>query len=64
MLGMPGCLVHDWTAWHAATVACVFFKEVVQKHCNYIISDMLCYQSVANSGVFATPAFLVVVKTS
>ena len=30
----------------------------------YTISDMLCCQSVANSGVFATFAFLVVVKTS
>ena len=35
--------------------------EVVQKHCKYTISDMLCCQSVANSGVFATLAFLIVV---
>ena len=53
--------------------ACVFtkhckyqcFLEGVPKNIvKYSISDMLCCQSVANSGVLATLAFLVVAKTS
>ena len=42
----------------------VFLKRWSKNTVKYTISDMLCCQSVANSGVFATFAFLVVVKTS
>ena len=52
----------------------VFRACVFTKHCKYqcfwnptvkySISDMLCCQSVANSGVLATLAFLAVAKTS
>ena len=49
--------------------ACVFTKPVFLRRCSkntvkYSISDMLCCQSVANGGVLATLAFLVVAKTS
>ena len=45
-----------------------FLKTLVLKRWSkntvkYTISDMLCCQDVANSGVFATLAFLVVAKT-
>ena len=41
-----------------------FFEEVAQKHYNkHTISDMLCCESVANSGVFVALAFLLVAKT-
>ena len=47
------------------TVNTSVFEKVFQKHykIKYGISDMLCCQSVANSGVLATLAFLVVAKT-
>ena len=45
------------------TVNTSVFLNVVQKHC-ISISNMLSCQSVANSGVFATFAFLVVAKTT
>ena len=42
-------------------VSCMWcYKNTVK----YSISDMLCCQSVANSGVLATLAFLAVAKTS
>ena len=40
------------------------FSQNTVNHVKYVISDMLCCESVANSGVFATLAFLVVAKTS
>ena len=43
--------------------ACVFTKHC-KYQCKYSISDMLCCQSVANSGVLAALAFLAVAKTS
>ena len=42
----------------------VIFEFVGKNTVKYGISDMLCWQSVANSGVLATLAFLVVAKTS
>ena len=48
----------------------VFMHVFYKKHCKhqcivkYTISDMLCCQSVAKSGVLATLAFLVVAETS
>ena len=53
-------------------MACVFTKHCKYeflRRCSkntvkYSISDMLCCQSVANSGVLATLAFLVAAKTS
>ena len=40
------------------------FKRWFKNTVKYSISDMLSCQSVANSGVFATCAFLGVAKTS
>ena len=55
-------------------VSCMCFHKTLQipgflRRCSkntvkYSISDMLCCQSVPNSGVWATLAFLVVAKTS
>ena len=42
----------------------VFFKRWFKNTVKYSISDMWSCQSVANSGVFATCAFLGVAKTS
>ena len=42
----------------------VFLKRCSKNTVKYSISDMLCCQSVANSGVLATLAFLAVAKTS
>ena len=39
------------------------FEEVVQKHSKYNTSDMLCCERAANSGVFASLAFLVLANT-
>ena len=41
-----------------------FVHVFSQNTVKYSISDMLCCQSVANSGVLATLAFLAVAKTS
>ena len=46
------------------TVNTSVFEKVFKNTVKYSISDMLCCQSVANSGVLATLAFLVVAKTS
>ena len=42
----------------------MFLRRCSKNTVKYDISDMLCCQSVANSGVLATLAFLVVAKTS
>ena len=59
------CFCFLWLVAMESVVFTVFRACVFTKHCKYqSISDMLCCQSAANSGVLATLAFLVVAKTS
>ena len=50
--------------FHKTVKIPVFLRRCSKNTVKYSISDMLCCQSVANSGVLATLAFLVVAKTS